>query len=234
MIDSLISADNELMLLLNGMHNDFFDTFMSIFSGRFTWIPMYVALAYVIVARYKARTAVVAMICVGLTILLADQICASVIRPEIARLRPSNLDNPLSAYIHIVNGYRGGPYGFPSCHAANSFALAFLSSLLVRRRAFTLLIFLWAFLNSYSRIYLGVHYPGDIIVGALIGCLCALTVYVPAKALFPRLGAQLFPDRYSLCISLRGRDRSLCLSPLAVMAIVAIITIIYIFLASVA
>ena len=114
MIDSLISADNELMLLLNGMHNDFFDTFMSIFSGRFTWIAMYVALAYVIVARYKARTAVVALISVGLTILLADQICASVIRPEIARLRPSNLDNPLSACIHIVNGYRGGPYGFPS------------------------------------------------------------------------------------------------------------------------
>ena len=88
----------------------------------------------------------------------------------VERLRPSNPANPISDLVHIVNNYRGGRYGFPSCHASNSFGLAFFLVFLFRKRWLSLFILLWATLNCYTRIYLGVHYPGDLIVGAIIGC----------------------------------------------------------------
>lgn len=92
------------------------------------------------------------------------------------RLRPSNPENPLSEMVHIVGGYRGGSYGFPSCHAANSFALASFLTLLFANRKLSLFIFAWAVLNSYSRVYLGVHYPGDLLVGAIIGTAAGLAM----------------------------------------------------------
>ena len=102
--------------------------------------------------------------------------CATLIRPEVCRLRPSNPENPLSEMVHIVGGYRGGSYGFPSCHAANSFALASFLTLLFANRKLSLFIFAWAVLNSYSRVYLGVHYPGDLLVGAIIGTAAGLAM----------------------------------------------------------
>lgn len=102
--------------------------------------------------------------------------CATLIRPEVCRLRPSNPENPLSEMVHIVGGYRGGSYGFPSCHAANSFALASFLTLLFANRKLSLFIFAWAVLNSYSRVYLGVHYPGDLLVGAIIGTAVGLAM----------------------------------------------------------
>lgn len=116
-------------------------------------------------------------------IVLTDQVCATVIRPVVERMRPSNPLNPLSASTHIVDGYRGGPYGFPSCHAANSFALVVFMALFVRRWKFTLFIVGWGLLNSYSRIYLGVHYPGDLLVGGLIGGLIGWLCYAIATYL---------------------------------------------------
>lgn len=89
---------------------------------------------------------------------------------------PSNPENPLSEMVHIVGGYRGGSYGFPSCHAANSFALASFLTLLFANRKLSLFIFAWAVLNSYSRVYLGVHYPGDLLVGAIIGTAAGLAM----------------------------------------------------------
>lgn len=91
-------------------------------------------------------------------------------------VRPSNPANPLSEMVHIVGGYRGGSYGFPSCHAANSFALASFLILLFANRKLSLFIFAWAVLNSYSRVYLGVHYPGDLLVGAIIGTAAGLAM----------------------------------------------------------
>lgn len=95
---------------------------------------------------------------------------------SVCRLRPSNPENPLSEMVHIVGGYRGGSYGFPSCHAANSFALASFLILLFANRKLSLFIFAWAVLNSYSRVYLGVHYPGDLLVGAIIGTAAGLAM----------------------------------------------------------
>ncbi len=125
----------------------------------------------------RPSVSLLAVISIVLTIVYADQICATLIRPLVERMRPSNPNNPISEWVHIVNGKRGGRYGFPSCHAANSFGLAFFVMLLFKNRLLTLFILLWAALNSYSRIYIGVHYPGDLIAGMLVGLSGAVLMY---------------------------------------------------------
>lgn len=189
MTDYLLDIDNSLHLFLNSAHCPFFDSFMSLYSGRFIWIPMYVALLIIMLRRYPLAKVLILLIGIALSITLADQICASVLRPVFQRLRPSNLDNPISEFVHIVNGYRGGAYGFPSCHAANSFALAVFAAMLIHRRSFTAFILIWAAINCYSRIYLGVHYPGDLLVGgvigAIIGCVCFLITKAASSSIIP-------------------------------------------------
>lgn len=133
-LSSLIEADNACLLAINGWHAPWADTFMYAFSGKWIWIPLYASLLYVIGRNLRWQVAVGCAVAIALTIVFADQVGASLIRPEVARLRPSNLENPLSAMVHIVNGYRGGSYGFPSCHAANTFGLAFFILYLFRNR----------------------------------------------------------------------------------------------------
>lgn len=177
MIDTLQNLDTQIYLLFNGLHTPFFDSFMMIFTGKYIWAPMYAVILYVIFRSYRPAEAAVYTIGIIIAIFLADQICATLIRPVVARLRPSNVDNPLSALAHLVDGYRGGSYGFPSCHAANSFALAVFLACLIRRRLFAAFILGWAALNSYSRLYLGVHYPGDLMVGAIIGSTIGASIW---------------------------------------------------------
>lgn len=173
----LNDLDSQLLLAINGLHNPYFDTFMYAYSGKWIWIPMYAALVYVLFRNLSWRVALACLVGVALTITFADQIGASVIRPWVERLRPANLENPLSEYVHIVNGYRGGSYGFPSCHAANTFGLTFYLMFLIHRRGFTLFMCAWALLTCYSRSYLGVHYPGDLLAGALLGLCGAALMY---------------------------------------------------------
>ncbi len=177
MFEILRSIDSAIFLFLNGHLHPFVDNFMSLYSGRFIWIPMYVALLIVMLRRFPLAKVLLLLVGIGASILIADQMCATVIRPIFGRLRPSNLDNPISQLTYIVNGYRGGPYGFPSCHAANSFGLAVFAAITLKQRSFTIFILLWAVINCYSRIYLGVHYPGDLVVGAVIGASVGLVCY---------------------------------------------------------
>lgn len=171
MIEFLDSIDSQLFLAINSLHTAYLDRFMMLFTGRFIWVPMYAAIIYVALRCYGWRRGLVAIFAATIAVACADQVCGHLLRPMIGRLRPANLDNPLSEFANIVNGYRGGTYGFPSCHAANSFALAMFAAFMMRSSRAGVWIFIWAIANSYSRLYLGVHYPGDLTVGAIIGCL---------------------------------------------------------------
>ena len=177
MIEFLNNIDTQIFLFFNGIHFAYFDKLMPLITAKFTWVPMYATILFVLFKGYSWRQGVALLMGIIAAVALSDQICATVIRPVVERMRPANLDNPLSSLVHIVGGYRGGRYGFPSCHAANSFALAMIVSLIVRYRRCTLFVFFWAALNSYSRTYLGVHYPGDLICGAIIGMLCGAVCY---------------------------------------------------------
>ncbi|MEG0796036.1 MAG: phosphatase PAP2 family protein [Odoribacter sp.] len=177
MLDTLQQLDQQLFLFLNGLHAPYWDHFMWITSAKWTWIPMYATLLYILYKNFNLRVTIFTVIAFALVITYADQICSTLIRPCVERMRPSNLNNPLSEFVHIVNDKRGGRYGFPSCHSANSFALAFLIMLLFKQKWLTLFIMLWATLHSYSRIYLGVHYPGDLLAGAIVGISGAYIIY---------------------------------------------------------
>lgn len=183
----LSDIDARLLLIVNGAHSPFFDSVMWCISGRWIWVPFYAVLAYLLFRRMSWKRASICLVTIGLIILAADQTCATLIRPEIGRLRPANLNNPLSSFVRVVNGYRGGRYGFPSCHAANTFALAVFMSLVIRHKWFTVMMFSWAFIVSYSRMYLGVHYFGDLFCGATIGSLFAVLFYYLQNYLFKRL-----------------------------------------------
>lgn len=175
--DSIINADTNLFLAINQMNHSFFDRFMSVYSGKWVWIPMYASIFYVLLRIFNWKTVLGIVFGLTLTIVFADKVCAELIRPFFERMRPSNLNNPLSSLVHVVDNYRGGSYGFPSCHAANTFGLTFFLFLLFRRYILTLFMLGWAVLTCYSRVYLGVHYPGDLFVGMLVGITGATLMY---------------------------------------------------------
>lgn len=175
MIEYIESIDIEVFKVLNGMHNAFFDEFMWLVSGKFSWILMCATLIYISFKKdWKSGVSIVVM--VALTIALSDQIASTVIKHSVERLRPTRTE-ALIPIVHTVNGYIGGMYGFVSSHAANSFGAAILLTLLLKDKKFGVSIFCWAALLSYSRIYLGVHFPGDILGGAVVGLLMGFLVY---------------------------------------------------------
>ena len=178
MLEILKELDQNLLLLINGAHSPFLDGFMWLVSAKLTWVVMYASIIYVLIKNLNLRLTIFTVIAIALVITYCDQMCATVLRPIFERLRPANLENPFSEYVRIINNYRGGRYGFPSCHAANSFGLAFFLVFLFKQRKVSMFILLWAALVSYSRSYLGVHYPGDLLFGAFIGFTGAAIVYV--------------------------------------------------------
>ena len=176
-MDEILELDRKLFLELNSsFHNPWLDQLMMFLSTTTAWIPLYLVLLYMLFKVYKKETWIL-LLAVGVTILLADQITSTFMKPFFERLRPSH-DPELSGMVAIVNEYRGGKFGFASSHAANTFGIATLMWLVLKNfRPWIGLLFVWALFVGYTRIYLGVHYPGDILVGDLIGFLSALAAY---------------------------------------------------------
>lgn len=168
--------DRQLTLLLNGSQSLFLDGLAWTATRTITWIPLAIVLLYVVVRDNNLRGVWHILLGIALSILLADQMASSVFKPWVARWRPSH--NPEIMYlVDVVNGYRGGNYGFFSSHASNTWAITTFVSLLARRRILTFGLASWALLNCWTRVYLGVHYMGDLAVGTVWGIFVGWAFY---------------------------------------------------------
>lgn len=174
-MESLLELDKELFLAINGQHAAWADPIMYYISQTATWIPLYLLLLLFIIRRFW-NDSWAPLIGLIITIVIADQTMTAILKPVFQRLRPTR-DPAIQHLVHIVYGYKGGLYGFASSHASNTFGVA-LFLYLVFRNKWMLLLFLWAAIVSYSRIYLGVHYPGDILGGIIVGIIAALIGWV--------------------------------------------------------
>lgn len=168
MIEFISQLDTDILLWLNGNHNQFWDDVMWFATGKFTWLPFYMILTFLLIWKYK-KDSILMILLIALLITISDQLASGIFKPLFERLRPSH--NPyLVGKLHLVNNYRGGRFGFISSHAANVFSLAFYLTLVARDRLkwIPLVLIPWAIFVSVSRVYLGVHYPADIIVPAIL------------------------------------------------------------------
>ena len=166
--------DQQLFLFINSSNSPFFDQVMHAISGRLIWVPLYLAILIYLGVRFKRKFLVI-LIFIILAATLADQ-SSVFVKNIVLRLRPCH-EPSLTGIVHLVNGECGGVYGFVSSHATNSFNVALLSLMFIKKRWYTISIILWASIIGFSRIYLGVHYPADVICGSLLGAFIGWSMY---------------------------------------------------------
>ena len=190
-LQTVIDIDRQILGLVNGAHNAFLDSLMVILTSGLTWIPLYIALLYLVI-KNSENMPQFALILLGVlvTMLLSAGLADFIAKPYVARWRPTN-DPMLKYSIDVVGNYRESPYGFFSGHAANTMAVAIFFAQLVRNRALSIALVVWSLICCWTRLYLGVHYPSDILVGLVWGCVSALIGYFCYRKLYfaikPRL-----------------------------------------------
>jgi len=183
-----IELDRTVTLFINGNHSPLSDGFFYLFSKINVWIPFYLSLLYIFYKRQGARIWVL-LLSVGFTVLLADQVSSGILKPLVARLRPSH-DPDIQHLVHLVKGYRGALYGFVSSHAANTAGIATLFILLIRRSLIVPVLVLWTALSSLSRVFLGLHFVGDILAGSLVGIAAGIAGFAFYRFLNRKLSAK--------------------------------------------
>lgn len=189
---ALIELDKQLLLWFNGSDSLFLDGMAKTLTTASTWIPMYLALFYVVLKNNdNLQKILLILAAAGLCVFFAGSLNDLIVKPEVARWRPAR-DTEIAMMVDVVNGYRGGNYGFFSSHAANTFSIAIFFSLLIRSRVLTFALVLWSLVNCWTRMYLGVHYPGDIMCGLIWGGIVGTVIWYLhdfiRKRLFKSLG----------------------------------------------
>ena len=221
-METLIQLDQELLLYLNSFTSPLFDAVFWLITSKTIWVPMYVMILYAIF-KSQGIKGFVTIVFLGLMVLLCDQISTNIFKEGFERFRPSH-EPALEGLVDLINGKRGGKYGFVSSHATNSFGLAVFSLLLFRFNWYTVFILFWAALNSYSRIYMGVHYPGDILGGLILGSVIGWFVYWMYRKVASRF--LLIPDS----ITPTAGKREFSLSTVRLVVFTGLITIVLILL----
>lgn len=187
MIDFLIGIDTQIFLFFNSLHAPWADVFFYWVSHRLVWIPLYIAILWGLIRKFRKQSWLPILLMV-LAITCSDQTC-NIVKRSVQRVRPSH-NKELESRVHLVETpdgkvYRGGQFSFPSSHAANSIVVAFFVAFLLatRRKSIIYAIFFWSLLLGYSRIYLGVHYLSDLLVGYAIGAVFSLLFlqFLPVK-----------------------------------------------------
>lgn len=176
-MQTLLDIDRELLSFFNGSDSVFLDNLVVILTSGLTWIPLYLSLLYIVIKNNETMRQIMLVVgCVILCIIISDGVADFIVKPLVGRFRPSN--DPYVKYtLDIVNDIRGTQYGFFSAHASNTFCIAMFFSLLVRKRSFVIAMCTWSLVNCWTRMYLGLHYPGDILFGLLWGGLTGAFVY---------------------------------------------------------
>ncbi len=195
MLETLDSWDKQAIVFINSFHADWLDPVVYYVTITEFWIPLYLLLLYLVFRDHRKQGWLV-LVGIVVCILLTDRITSGLMKPYFERLRPSR--NPeLEGMLHLVNGYTGGHYGFASSHAANTMGIALFMFLLMRETyRWIWLMFVWAALMCYTRLYLGVHYPGDILAGIFVGLLsgfAAFRLYKWLKRRYGKMGTSLKP-----------------------------------------
>ena len=175
MLETLNNWDTQLFLFINGIHSPFWDSLMFWISGKLSWIPLYILIIGYLIYTFRWKSL---WILAGAAVLatMSDQVSVQLFKETFLRLRPCHQTH-IAGIVHLVNDYCGGQYGFVSSHAANTAAIAFYTALWIRNRWYWTGISIWAAVISYSRVYLGVHFPGDVLCGAILGILLAWGVF---------------------------------------------------------
>ena len=173
MMEFLADLDRRLLLYLNHLNTPLLDEIMFLVSDKLIWIPLYAVLVYFVIKKF-GNESWAPLLAIAIMIIVSDQTNTAILKPLFQRLRPSR-EPAIAGMVHIVKNYKGGLYGFASSHASNTFATAiFFFSVFRKTHPWMILLFAWAAIVSYSRIYLGLHYPGDVLGGLVVGCLSAV------------------------------------------------------------
>ena len=190
MWNEIIQYDKDLLLWFNGSDSLFFDGLVKTLTTATTWIPLYLALFYMVLKNNDGIQKVLLILAsAGLCVFFAGSLNDMFVKTAVERWRPTH-DGEIAMLVDVVNSYRGGRFGFFSSHAANTFSLAIFFSLLVRSRVLTSFLICWSLINCWTRMYLGVHFPIDICCGLFWGATVGTTIWFLYRKLYKRLYRQ--------------------------------------------
>lgn len=192
MLEQLISWDKAVFLIFNGLGAPSLDGLMVFLSGKLEWIPLYGLLLFLLFRKYKSKGFYI-LFFVVLLIVASDQISVQLFKNVFERLRPCH-EPSLEGLVHLVNNKCGGKFGFVSSHATNTFALAIFMGLILKNRPIVIGLIIWAAIVSYSRVYLGVHYPLDVLGGAVLGTFIAQGIWILLKYFNKSFNFNIFND----------------------------------------